>query len=276
MFNIYNYQHLPVIDFRPYKTGNNINALMKPYNELSDKIPAEKEILDKIPANKAYDIYKTTYFYKKNGVIKTFTKIPDSSWTWIKTENILISEGYHPPIHDFSISNKTEGDITNKILNDTALNILIISYKIDKANFNGLLSVCKYAIDAFNKNGTKSYFLTASLNNDIEKLKDTLNVIFGYNSSNNNQQKEYIYYYEKNGEIESFTSGNLPNNDEWTFVDKEIIENTTPNKLPFNFYETDETTLKTIIRANPGIVFIKNGTIVGKKHYNMVFDGKYF
>jgi hypothetical protein len=36
----------------------------------------------------------------------------------------------------------------------------------------------------------------------------------------------------------------------------------------FNFHITDKTQLKTIIRANPGIMLIQKGTIVGKWHYN--------
>lgn len=34
------------------------------------------------------------------------------------------------------------------------------------------------------------------------------------------------------------------------------------------FYFTDATTLKTIIRSNPGVVLLKDGTIVQKEHYN--------
>ena len=42
--------------------------------------------------------------------------------------------------------------------------------------------------------------------------------------------------------------------------------------LKYDFCLTDEITLKTIVRANPGLVLIQNGTVVDKWHYNDMPD----
>lgn len=42
--------------------------------------------------------------------------------------------------------------------------------------------------------------------------------------------------------------------------------------LPFEFYVTDETALKTIIRSNPGILRLQEGTIMQKLHWNDADD----
>ena len=44
--------------------------------------------------------------------------------------------------------------------------------------------------------------------------------------------------------------------------------------LPFEFLFCDETTLKTIIRSNPGIVILNEGTVVDKKNWKDIDDLK--
>lgn len=40
------------------------------------------------------------------------------------------------------------------------------------------------------------------------------------------------------------------------------------NQLAAPYYFTDATVLKTIVRSNPGVVLLKDGTVMGKWHYN--------
>ncbi|PKV52609.1 putative membrane protein YphA (DoxX/SURF4 family) [Aquimarina sp. MAR_2010_214] len=49
---------------------------------------------------------------------------------------------------------------------------------------------------------------------------------------------------------------------------KDIAQVQQQYSLDFDFYTTDETALKTILRSNPGIVKLEKGTIVKKLHWN--------
>ncbi|GGH71769.1 BT_3928 family protein [Phaeocystidibacter marisrubri] len=55
----------------------------------------------------------------------------------------------------------------------------------------------------------------------------------------------------------------------WTNSGYEAVEEARhEHSLPFSFVSGDGTTIKTVVRSNPGIVALKNGVIVGKWHWN--------
>lgn len=195
--SIYCYNLLPILDFRPYKKGNNIIEGMQ------------------IPEDAPLDKYETTFIYEKDGIEQAFTldnyPAEDSTWTFVRQESKLIEQGYVPPIHDFSIVTE-DGDITDLILEDAGYTLLVISHKVEKAATKNIKCV-KSTIANAKKAGANVIWLTSSYSDEIEEFKTQ----YG-------------------------------------------IEDT--------FGATDDITLKTIVRSNPGLVLIKDATVIEKWHHN--------
>ncbi|MFC2098386.1 BT_3928 family protein [Bacteroidota bacterium] len=192
------YRHLPMMDFRPYSIGTHI----------PDKMTA--------PEGTPQDVYQTLLYYEKNGEVQEFTEdnFPweDTTWTFVDSEHALISKGYEPPIHDFTITDENGYDYTGDILNDDGYSFLFISTHLEKADMEAL----RYADELASwciASGYSFYCLTASTQQNITNVREKMD-------------------------------------------------------LGFDFYATDEITLKTIVRANPGLLLLKQGTILGKWHYN--------
>ncbi len=116
-FEAFSITWLPILDFRPYYKGADILEGMS------------------IPDDAAQAVYETTLFYKKDGITKGFSidNYPQEGWEFVDTKNKLISKGYEPPIHDFSISIDGE-DITEVILAEENYTFLLISYDLDKSS----------------------------------------------------------------------------------------------------------------------------------------------
>ncbi|NMC40680.1 MAG: DoxX family protein, partial [Bacteroidales bacterium] len=119
-FTFYNLIYLPVIDFLPYKKGNNIKELMV------------------IPEDAPAPVFRTTFIYEKDGVRKEFTldNYPegDTAWKFIDQKSVMVKKGYEPPIHDFSVTTVDGNNITDHVLNNSGYTLLMISHKLEKAD----------------------------------------------------------------------------------------------------------------------------------------------
>lgn len=188
-------QHLPIIDFRPYKIGANIKDGMT------------------VPEGAPGPIYEYQWTFNINGEEKTIVtngEYPQVDGELVNTETKMIQEGYVPPIHDFTMERNGE-DFTDQFLNEENL-IVIVAYSLTNTEKDGYISV-KEITDRAIKNGYNVIGLSASSQEMTESLTDTY-------------------------------------------------------KLNFKFYFCDETTLKTIVRSNPGILELDKGTIKQKLHWN--------
>ncbi len=193
LLNLYSLRHLPLINYRPYKIGQNIWSGMQ------------------TPPNAPADVYDIKLVYQKNGVKKEFTEQnypwQDTTWTFVEQKTTLVKKGYVTPIHDFSILAPTDGDITERILKKRGIVFLLIAPNLADANI---------------ENAKKA--------NEIYSICNSRNIPFICLSSSTGKQVEL--FKSKTGAL-------------------------------YPIYATDETTLKTAMRSNLGLIMLQDGTITG-------------
>ncbi len=194
IFGYYVLMHLPLIDFRAYRVGNNLLDQMK------------------LPADAQKAVYQYEWKFKQEGkeiLIKNSGEFPQVEGEYIGVETKLITEGDIPKIKDFFIE-KDGVDVTEEILNKEKL-LLIVAYNLNKTEIQGFIDIKKITDQALEKGYT----------------------VIGLTSSGDRQKQQITEKFD----------------------------------LKFEFYLSDETALKTIVRSNPGILTLNRGTVTQKKHW---------
>ncbi len=155
LFMVWTLYHLPIIDFRPYKVGNNIPELME------------------IPEGAEVDQYDIRLVYAdENGVEQEFTldNYPkDSTWHFVRQNSKLIKQGYVPPIHDFELMNMDYEDITWDILESETPVTLVVMYDLDKADTKQAEKVTQLYLQCI-RNQEPFYILTGASDARIEEF----------------------------------------------------------------------------------------------------------
>lgn len=155
--------HLPLIDFRPYKVGTNIQKGMR------------------IPDNAPKSVVEMVFIYKVNGVDKEFSEkdlmaLPEGA-TFVDRKDKVITEGYIPPIHDFAME-KDGSDYKDEFLNEPKL-VMIVAYDLVHADKAGLIKLEKLNQEAKAK-GYKVIGMTASSPEEIAKSKKEFGLTFDF------------------------------------------------------------------------------------------------
>ncbi|MDD4514437.1 BT_3928 family protein [Massilibacteroides sp.] len=157
-FSYQNYAHLPLKDFRPYKIGAAIPALMA------------------IPEGAEEDEYRYTFVYEKDGVRKEFAlddyPSDDPNWTFVESKTELIKQGYVPPITNFVLFNEDDQNVTEDILSDSKGVLLLIAPKVEKSEDQRLDDI-NATYDYANEHGIKFYCVTSSTKDQVQEWIDT-------------------------------------------------------------------------------------------------------
>jgi uncharacterized membrane protein YphA (DoxX/SURF4 family) len=163
-FSIYCYRHLPVIDFRPYAIGKSIPEGMK------------------LPPGAVTDSVAMIFIYNKGGETVELTtdqlSTIDDSYKFIDRKDKVIREGDHAPIHDFVITSADGTDVTNDILSQENI-FLLVAYDIPATNqnvqskINDFVALCQKA-------GVEFVGLTSTSAKEVDAFRHEFNSAFDY------------------------------------------------------------------------------------------------
>ncbi len=154
-------QHLPIIDFRPYKIGANITEGMS------------------YPPNAPKPIFEYHWTFTNNGNEKTIVTngdFPKEEGDYT-VETIMIQKGYEPPIHDFTMERDGE-DYMESLLNEENL-IVVVAYSLSNSEKEGFVNL-KKATDNALENGYKVIGLSASSQAMTETLTKEFKLNFKF------------------------------------------------------------------------------------------------
>lgn len=157
--------HLPVMDFRPFAIGDDLN-------EGVHDVPAE---------------FKLIFRYEKDGEILELDSegAPDSTWNYLGTRSDVISEGVPAKIENFFFSGMERGDdIGEKLLTDTNYICLLVLADVgsaDESRADKMNDIYDYCVE----NKMPFYALTSSLDEDVELWRKHTGAEYPFYSADN-------------------------------------------------------------------------------------------
>ncbi len=263
--------NLPMIDFRPFKEGVNIKERLKLETEAAANVQELSVVLKNSKTGNIVDIPSAQYE-------ANISQYPDSVWT---IKDRIFSEPSVPvtEISDLAIEDYDGNDHTDEILSYPDYTLLIVSSKMKgepepytfTVKDTVFMSDTVKFVDTIFVNDTIPYTNSDSFK-IVKKIKEINDKeVQGYNYIwDSDYLKKFVKYInpvvqaaKKNGVKVIALAPST----------KEMTDDFNKDGGPdVPYYNVDDITLKTIVRSNPGVLLIKNGTIIKKWHYRKVPD----
>lgn len=245
---------IPDFDFRPFKEGVNIRA----QREAESQAMAETRIVSwKLKNKSTGEIVEIPH----EEYMKNYQKYPKSQWEvvdQIKTEPAIpITK-----ISDFQVSDLQGNEVQDDLLNDPGYSLWIISYRL-KGKPTEKEIIIRDSI---------FYYDTTWLDRDSFVVRRYLDTIIP------RHQKAQVMEWDKDF-VDIYTHKIQPVAEKLARDGVRVLAIIGGASAPtiedfaetigatYPLYEADDILLKTIIRSNPGLVLVKDGTILAKWHH---------
>ncbi|MBK7938762.1 MAG: hypothetical protein IPJ82_17485 [Lewinellaceae bacterium] len=261
------YWDLPVVDFRPFKMGSNIRERKALESD------AKVDILGWVLRNDSLDKTVTFMEPKPNGYAYAKEYPKNQGWKvkdQIQTELYIEKDGQRIPVtktkvSEFAVEKEENGEsveVTEDILAEPGYSLMIVAYKLkgQKQIQSVVVQDTVWATD------------TVRINRDSFQLQRRV-------VSVNQRKEEQEVFIPEADYAERFSKEINPLAEEamkagWkvfaitTYGDAEIAAGFAAQvKAGYPFYKADDKLLKTIIRANPGVVVWKDGVVLDMYHH---------
>ncbi len=198
--SVYGLRNLPVMDFRPWKVGNNIAEQMQPIQE---------EIAE------FYFIYRNTETGEQKEFAVSDLPAAEDGWEYVDRKEIIIQEYIEAPIDDFVIQDESGFDVADIYLGNPDYQFLLIVYDVRRTNEKAFaIRINDFAARA-EADDVSFIALTGSSLDDIDVFRHQI-------------------------------------------------------QAAYPFYQSDAIKLKTIVRANPGLVLMKDWEVIAKWHHRNI------
>lgn len=257
------YWDLPVVDFRPFKIGSNVRER----KELETN--AKVDVLGWVLQNDS--LGKTiTFMEPEPGKITYYKEYPkNQGWKvkdQIQTDWYVLKDSVKIPVtktkvSDFAVES-SEGEVTDDILNEKGYSLMIVSYKLKGQKQMETLVVPDtiWATDTVRVSADSMHLVQRIVSIEQKKIEREVFI----------PEPDYAERFQK--EVNPLAEAALKAG--WkvyaitTYADSESAADFAKRTgATYPFYKADDKLLKTIIRANPGVVVWKDGTVLDMYHH---------
>lgn len=245
--------NLPIVDFRPFYEGVNILEERKKESEAQANAPVTYVLLDRETQEKLH--------IPNDELMKNYEKYPKSKYEYLDP---IYGEPSIPitKISEFSVQDLEGNEITDEILNHKGPSLMIVNYKLKgtEKTKKGIKRDTIFQIDTMNQEGAAPV--------TIKRIVGVVEVVIDITQ----------YEWEKNYQL-PFINKVVPFGNEalkdgikvysiTKLYDPEKIESFRKSiQAEFPIYMADDILLKTIIRSNPGVIYLENDRIMNKWHH---------